>query len=90
MQTINDLAGQEIYVRQSSSYYQSLLELNARLEAENLSPVVIKLAPEALEDEDILEMVNAGMLNWAIVDDYKAELWAGVLTELMPRKDIEL
>jgi len=90
LETINDLSGQEIYVRKSSSYYQSLLELNARLEAENLSPVVIKLAREALEDEDILEMVNAGMLNWAIVDDYKAELWAGVLTELTPRKDIEL
>ncbi len=29
LQTINNLAGQEIYARQSSSYYQSLLELSA-------------------------------------------------------------
>ena len=90
LNTINDLAGQEIYARPSSSYYQSLLELNARFKAENLSPMVIQDATEVFEDEDLLEMVNAGLLPWTVVDDYKAEIWSGVFSSLKPRQDIVL
>ena len=28
---------------------------------------------EFLEDEDILEMVNTGAIEWAVVDDYTAK-----------------
>ena len=47
-----DLAGKEIYVRQSSSYHESLLKLNEVLVATGKSPVKITLADEHLEDED--------------------------------------
>jgi membrane-bound lytic murein transglycosylase MltF len=43
---------------------------------------------EFLEDEDILEMVNSGALEWAVVDDYKARTWAGVFENLTLRNDI--
>jgi membrane-bound lytic murein transglycosylase MltF len=38
-------------------------------------PVRIRPAPEVLADEDILEMVNAGLVPATIVDDYIAEFW---------------
>ena len=59
--TVEGLSGQSVYVRRSSSYYASLESLNARLTAQGKPPVKIVLADENLEDEDILEMMNAGI-----------------------------
>jgi membrane-bound lytic murein transglycosylase MltF len=62
-------------VRKSSSYYESLQQLNASLASRGKAPVTIKEAPEALEDDDILEMVNAGLVDISVVDDFVAEFW---------------
>ena len=37
--------------------------------------------PDALEDEDMLEMLNAGLLQAVVVDDWKAKMWAQVLPQ---------
>jgi membrane-bound lytic murein transglycosylase MltF len=88
--SVDDLAGQEVYVRASSSYYQSLEALNERFRAEGKPEVKLTPANELLEDEDILEMVGVGLLPWAVVDDYKAESWAPLFEGLTVRKDIVL
>lgn len=80
--SVEDLAGQEVFVRRSSSYYQSLLELNERLKAAGKPPVSIEEAPENLEDDDLLEMANAGLIRITVVDDYLAEFWKQVFTNL--------
>ena len=47
----------------SSSYHESLVALNEQLQGGRASRrLVIKPAPENLEDDDILEMVNAGLV----------------------------
>ena len=71
----DDLSGREAFVRRSSSYYESLVQLNESLAARGRPPVIIKEAPEALEDDDILEMVNAGLVDLTVVDDFVAEFW---------------
>jgi membrane-bound lytic murein transglycosylase MltF len=76
--TVDDLSGQEVFVRESSSYYQSLLDLNSRLEKDGKPPVKITPAPEELEDEDVLEMANAGLVDVLIVDNYQAWFWQRV------------
>ena len=78
----DDLSGKELFVRTSSSYHASLLALNQRLQAAGKPPVVIKAAPENLEDDDILEMVNAGLVPGTVVDDYMAQFWKQVLPDL--------
>jgi len=88
--SIEELSGQEVYVRASSSYRSSLDALNRRLSEQGLPEVVLRDASEDLEDEDLLEMVNSGMLPWAVVDDYKAESWAEVFTDLVVRRDLAL
>jgi membrane-bound lytic murein transglycosylase MltF len=80
--SVDDLAGQEVFVRKSSSYYQSLLALNERLKASGKPPVAVQAAPENLEDEDLLEMVNAGLIKVTVVDNYLAEFWKQVFTDL--------
>jgi len=55
----DDLSGQEVFVRESSSYHQSLVALNESLAQRGLKPVVIVPAPEEFEDEDLLEMAGS-------------------------------
>jgi membrane-bound lytic murein transglycosylase MltF len=73
-----DLSGLEIYVQESSSYYQSLMALNAELVKNGKDKINIQLANEYLEDEDLLEMVNAGLLPMVVVDNHKAKFWAQI------------
>lgn len=86
--SIDDLAGREIYVRRSSSYYSSLETLNRLFREQGKEEITITEISEFLEDEDILEVVNSGAIDWTVVDDYKADIWASVLENLTVRKDI--
>ena len=86
--SIDDLSGKTVYLRKSSSYHESVELLNERLVAEGKAPVTIELISELLEDDDLIEMVDGGLMPWAIVDDYKLQLWDGVFTNLKAREDI--
>ncbi|TCM20488.1 membrane-bound lytic murein transglycosylase MltF [Novosphingobium sp. PhB165] len=88
--SLEDLSGRQVFVRKSSSYFNSLEALNARLVAQGKKPVDIKAAPESLEDDDILEMVNAGLVPATVVDDYLAHFWHQVLPKLEIHEDIAL
>jgi membrane-bound lytic murein transglycosylase MltF len=80
--TVEDLSGKEVYVRKSSSYYESIQGLNAELAKTRKAPVKVKLAPENLEAEDILEMVNAGLVKMTVVETYLADFWKQIFTKL--------
>jgi membrane-bound lytic murein transglycosylase MltF len=80
--TADDLAGKTVDVRKSSSYYESLVALNGRFAKEGKPAVKIDLVPDALEDEDMMEMVNAGILEAIVVDDWKAKMWAQILPKV--------
>jgi membrane-bound lytic murein transglycosylase MltF len=86
--SLDDLAGQELLVRPSSSYYESLVRLNERFRAEGKAEVVLAPADEYLEDEDLLEMVNAGLLPMVVVDSTKAEFWSQIFDDLEPRPNL--
>ena len=88
LNSIDDLSGKTVHVRVSSSYRESLEELNERFLAQGKAPVIIEPISELLEDDDLIEMVNSGLLPWAIVDNYKPQLWKGVFKELVVRDDI--
>ena len=88
--TLDDLSGKTIHVRKATSYYESVLALNKRLQAERKKPVTIAALPDALEDEDKLEMLNAGLLEFVVVDDWKALMWAQILPKIKVRTDLVL
>jgi membrane-bound lytic murein transglycosylase MltF len=77
------LSGQEVYVRKSSSFYESLEQLNAEFARQKKAPVRIRLAPENLEVEDLLEMVNAGLVKATVVDSSIAEFWKQVFPKIV-------
>lgn len=80
--SLDDLAGRAIHVRKSSSYFEHLEDLNAVLASKKLDPIKIAEIDDHLEDEDVLEMINAGMLERTIVDDHKAEFWAKIFDNI--------
>jgi membrane-bound lytic murein transglycosylase MltF len=86
--SVDDLAGQEVFVRKTSIYHETLVKLNEQLKARGKPAVVITPASEALEDDDLLEMVNAGLVNITIVDDYLADFWKKVFTNLNVHGDV--
>ena len=79
---LDELAGKEIHVRASSSYYESLRRLNESFKKAGKAPIKLTLADENLEDEDLLEMVNAGLIPMVVVDSHKAQFWAQIFDDL--------
>ncbi|MDN5940846.1 MAG: lytic transglycosylase F [Nitrospira sp.] len=79
---LDDLSGKDVFVRKSSSYYESLVALNEKFVAEKKPPVTLKEAPETLEDEDILEMLNAGLIPLTIVNKFQADFWKQIFPQL--------
>lgn len=86
--SVDDLAGKEVFVRKSSSYWAHLTALSDRLRKAGKEPVKLREAPDDLQDESILEMANAGLVGITVVDRYKGLLWAKVFKGLRAREDL--
>lgn len=72
------MASTEIHVRRSSSYFEHLSALNQTRKEAGQAEIPLVEADELLEDYDLLEMVNAGLIPAVVVDSHKAALWAQV------------
>ena len=90
VKNLEQLSGKTVFVRRSSSYYESLQTLNARFAKASLPPVILQEAPEALEDEDLLEMLNAGLIPLIVVDRHKALFWKQVFPKIQVHENIVL
>ena len=88
--SLDDLSGQEVFARKSSSYWEHLEGLNQRFQSQHKSPVKLRAAPEDLEDEDLLEMLNAGLVSVTITNAYLPRLWANIYRNIKPHPDIVL
>ena len=84
----SDVAGQEIYVRKSSSYYASVELFNRKLAEGGKKSVKIVPADENLEDEDILEMLNAGLIPMTVIDSHKGKFWAQIFDRITLHPEI--
>lgn len=88
IETLDDLAGREIHVRASSSYYEHLAGFAEVMRSKGLEPPDIVQVDELLESENLLDLINAGMIEMTVLDDYKAGFWAGVFPNIEVREDL--
>lgn len=79
---LDGLAGWTLHVLRGSSYVEHLRNLNRQFEAKGMAPVEIVEAESELLSEDILEMVNAGVVEATVIDDFKGRLWSQVLENI--------
>ena len=85
---VKDLAGHELYLRPSGVSSKEVEKFNAMLAKDGLPPVKIMAAPEVLADEDILEMVNAGLAKITVAHDYVADFWKQIFPNIVVHKDV--
>ena len=88
--TIDDLSGKTVHVRKVVELLREPDGLERTLQEGGQARAKLVLVPDALEDEDMLEMLNAGLLQAMVVDDWKAQMWAQVLPKLKVHEDIVL
>jgi membrane-bound lytic murein transglycosylase MltF len=85
---LEDLGGKEVYVNPLSVNYQNLQRVNETLQKAGKPRIVIKAADKNLLDDDLLQMVNAGLLPATATTDLRAKLWSQVLPHLTAHPDL--
>jgi membrane-bound lytic murein transglycosylase F len=79
LKSAEDLAGKEVHVRKSSTYAQSLVELNGKLE----NKVVILPLPEDWETDTILQAVSKGEIVYTVADELLANVHSAYFPNLV-------
>jgi membrane-bound lytic murein transglycosylase MltF len=80
--SVEDLSGKEIYVNPLTAYYDTLEHLSDSLQKAGKPPILIKKADPSLTDEDLLEMVNAGLIPATATISVRADFWSRVFPHL--------
>ena len=88
IRSIDDLSGRVVYVLSGSSYVQHLNQLADRFKKQGRPPVYVVESDPYLATEDILELVNAGIVELTVADDHIARLWSNVLPDIRVHDDI--
>jgi membrane-bound lytic murein transglycosylase MltF len=88
--SLDDLSGKEVFVRKSSRYSISLQRLNQQFKDSGKAPLILKEMNAELEDEDILNMVSAGVMGITVADDLVANLWSKVYEGLTVHSDLQI
>ena len=88
--SLADLGGKEVYANPLTTYYTNLQKANETLQKEGKTPIVIKAADKNLMDDDLVQMVNAGLIPATVTTKQKAALWSQVLTQIEPHPDLAI
>jgi membrane-bound lytic murein transglycosylase MltF len=81
-QRIEDLSGKQVVLVSNSSYVVHLQKINQSLGQLGLAPIEIVKADPLLEAEDILELVNAGLFDYTVVDNHIAEIYQNIFPDM--------
>jgi membrane-bound lytic murein transglycosylase MltF len=88
--SLDDLGGKEIYVNPLTVYYDTLVHVSESLQKQGKPPILLKKADPNLTDEDLLEMVNAGLIPATATINIRADFWSKVLPHLVLHPDVVL
>src|SRR6185369_12853526 len=79
---LEDLSGREVYYFSNTIPYENLRRLSADMQRDGKPPIHLTPAAPDLQVEDLLEMVNAGLVPMTVAEDKVAQYWAKVLPNL--------
>jgi membrane-bound lytic murein transglycosylase MltF len=79
---IADLSQRRIYIQPGWRSSKTLRRINARLLVKNLKPVQLIEADGILTSEDILALINEGIIELGIVESHIAHIWAQTLPNI--------
>jgi len=84
------LGGKKVYVNPLTVYDERLQKVNDSLRASGKRPILIESADRILTNDDLVQMVNAGMIPATVTTRMRADLWAQVLPNVMPHPRLVL
>ncbi len=90
LQKIEDLSGREVHVREGSSFHYGLMKLNDRLKEKKLAPVEIVALPGLINTGEIIELVNADVLDITVADSHIASIADELLPNIKVYEEIVL
>ena len=85
---IEDLSGKEVYLHKASTFYLAVERLNERFKREGRAPVLVNEADPNLGEDDILEMLNAGLIGLTVARDLNAAFWSKIYTNIHPHPEL--
>ncbi len=88
LRTTDDLSGRNLLLVSGSSYIPHVKALSEDLSRRGHVAIGVRIAPPEFEAEDVLELVNAGIVDLTIVDNHIGELWASVMPDLVAYPDL--
>lgn len=88
--SLPDLAGKTLHLRRSSSFYEHILELNDIFQATGRDTIRVVPIDAHLEDEDVLELVDVGLIPLTIMEENKALYWSQLMDSVIVRTDIAI
>jgi membrane-bound lytic murein transglycosylase MltF len=86
--SLQDLSGKKVFVNPITTYYGNLEKVNDTLQKQGKPPILIESADKNLMDEDLLEMVNAGILPATVTITERAKLWSSVFQNIIPQTNV--
>jgi len=90
VESLQDLSGRSVYALSGSSHLLHLEQLSQELVDQGREPIQIIESDPNLVSEDILELVNAGVVEMTIADDFKADLWAQILPDIVVHNELKV
>ena len=88
--SFDDLAGKDIYANPVTTYYDNLNKLNAERQKAGKAPFNVKAADKNLLDDDLVEMINAGLIPATVTTKMRAGLWTQVFPGLTAHQNMTL
>lgn len=86
--SFDSLAGQPIYVNPLTTYYENLKRASALWLKAGNPPLDVRAADKNLLDDDLVQMVNAGLLPATVTTGARADLWAQVLPNVKAHPEL--
>jgi membrane-bound lytic murein transglycosylase MltF len=86
--SLQDLGGKKIFVNPLTTYSANLAKANESLRKQGKPTILIENADKNLLDEDLLEMVNAGIIPATVTITDRAKLWSSVLPGITPQPNL--
>ncbi len=88
LSSLEALGGKKVFVNPLTTYYENLQNVNDSLRKQGKPEILVEKADKSLQDEDLLEMVNAGILPATVTLTERADLWASVFAGITPQPEL--
>ncbi len=90
IETMDDLVNVPIYVQEGGRYTANLRRINEARQAAGKAPLTLRFVDDRLDDYDLIEMVEVGLIPATVASDFKARFWQTVYSSVVVREDLAL